>query len=131
MALLFLYGTLMRGFRNAAQLDLGHFLGPVRTAREECSMVACVDPPYPFPGVIAGHSHIAGELYDAGTDLLRRLDAFELEGQEYMRETIALNNGESAQYYRLIYPSRITVVDQHAQIDFNKSENCYRWVHVE
>lgn len=129
MTRLFLYGTLMRGFRNHDQMKSARFLGPARTRDAAFRMVACAaESPCPFPGVIGGQSHIAGELYAVESDLLRMLDDFEEIGRDYIRETAALRDGQNAAYYRLIYPDGLPVVQQHEQIHFDVQKNCYCWI---
>ncbi|MCB9982410.1 MAG: gamma-glutamylcyclotransferase [Rhodospirillales bacterium] len=129
MTRLFLYGTLMRGFRNHDRMKSARFLGLARTRDAAFRMVACTaEPPYPFPGVIDGQSRIAGELYAVESDLLRMLDDFEEIGRDYTRETVTLGDGQDAEYYRLIYPDGLPVVRQHEQMHFDVRENCYRWI---
>ncbi|MCB1652375.1 MAG: gamma-glutamylcyclotransferase [Alphaproteobacteria bacterium] len=129
MARLFIYGTLMRGFRNEARMDGANFIAVARTMEARWSMVAAIEAGhYPFPGVVAGHSFIAGELYEVDGPLLQTLDIFELEGREYVREMLALEDGKQAAFYRLILPSPLPLVDTHAQIHYDEAANCYRWI---
>src|SRR5690606_17187013 len=74
--LLFVYGTLRRGFHHHGQLRGARFLGVVRT-RPGYALVDFG----PYPGLVEGARAIVGELYAVPSALVPALDAF--EGDEY------------------------------------------------
>jgi len=92
MHLLFVYGTLRRGFRHHGELRGARFLGSVRTQ----PTYALVDFG-PYPGLVGGTRAIAGELYEVPGALMAALDAF--EGDEYVRGNVVLEDGRIAEAY--------------------------------
>jgi gamma-glutamylaminecyclotransferase len=100
MGPLFVYGTLMAGEANAAELGGATFLGAARTAARYTLYDLG-----PFPGLVAeGSTAIAGELYDLPPDRLPALDAFEEHPEVYRRAPIALADGRAAVAYLLVSP---------------------------
>ncbi|HLV64474.1 MAG TPA: gamma-glutamylcyclotransferase family protein [Polyangiaceae bacterium] len=90
--LLFVYGTLRRGFRHHGQLRGARFLGVVRT-RPGYALVDFG----PYPGLVEGARAIVGELYAVPSALVPALDAF--EGDEYARGDVVLEDGRVAEAY--------------------------------
>jgi len=93
-ALLFVYGTLKRGFRAHHLLGAARFLG----ARQTLARFGLVDCGA-YPALVLGQRAVEGELYEVDLPSLRSLDAY--EGGEYLRECIQLQQGEEAQAYVL------------------------------
>jgi gamma-glutamylcyclotransferase (GGCT)/AIG2-like uncharacterized protein YtfP len=92
--LLFVYGTLKRGFRAHHLLGGAQFLG-ARQTLARFSLVDCGT----YPALVPGQRAVEGELYEVDLPSLRTLDAY--EGGEYVRERIQLQQGEEAQAYVL------------------------------
>ncbi len=93
---LFVYGTLKRGCRNHRVLHPAVFLREAWT-KPLYLMVDCGS----YPGLVrteAGRA-ICGELYRVDAQLLAALDAFEDVPHEFIRATIELQNGLTAQAY--------------------------------
>jgi gamma-glutamylcyclotransferase (GGCT)/AIG2-like uncharacterized protein YtfP len=83
-SLLFVYGTLRRGFTNRAARRLhqrGEFLGfaTVRASLHHCGK---------YPGLTRGEGRIRGEVFRVSPQLLRYLDAY--EGPEFRRVRVCL-----------------------------------------
>jgi gamma-glutamylcyclotransferase (GGCT)/AIG2-like uncharacterized protein YtfP len=98
---LFVYGTLMAGEANAAELGEAAYLGPARTA-----------PGYtlvdlgPYPGLVAGGATVVhGELYQVPSGQLGRLDLFEEHPTVYRRAPVVLAGGAAAVAYFLVRPA--------------------------
>jgi gamma-glutamylcyclotransferase (GGCT)/AIG2-like uncharacterized protein YtfP len=90
--LLFVYGTLRRGFANHEQLEGAEFVGPCVTAP-----AYAVESHAGYPVLVRGTAAVPGELYAVGEELLARLDAF--EGADYRRGTVNLEGGRVALAY--------------------------------
>ena len=94
MTVLFVYGTLMRGFRNHSRLGNSRFLGPART-----------QPGYRlidlgrFPGLLPGNGVVSGELYEVDHRVLECLDEFEGIPTLFDRREIGLDDGRKAEAY--------------------------------
>jgi gamma-glutamylaminecyclotransferase len=100
--ILFVYGTLKRGERNAFRLADQEFLGEAVTA-----------PRYrvidlgPHPGLIhdpATGLAICGELFAVGARCLTELDAFEGVPEAFVRERIAVEGYEEVWAYYMNTP---------------------------
>jgi gamma-glutamylcyclotransferase (GGCT)/AIG2-like uncharacterized protein YtfP len=88
MTLVFVYGSLMRGFHNYRLLVRGnaHYLGRAET-RPEYSLIDLG----PFPGLIeSGTTRVRGEVYDVDGPTLAHLDRLEGHPKFYQRKHVAL-----------------------------------------
>jgi gamma-glutamylcyclotransferase (GGCT)/AIG2-like uncharacterized protein YtfP len=95
---LFVYGTLMAGQINAAELTGATFLGAARTA----AAYTLYDLG-PYPGLCAGGAtSVSGELYQLSPGQLDGLDEFEEHPTVYCRTSIALADGREALAYLLV-----------------------------
>ena len=100
--LLFVYGTLKRGFRNHYLLHDARYLHDTHTRNAAYTMRVFNDPATqsPYPAVFHGGTHkIMGELYQVTPLTLARVDILEAIGQDYDRVTMDTQCGESAQGY--------------------------------
>lgn len=91
--LVFVYGSLKRGFGNHGFLENSKFLGITDTVHRVYRM-------YPlfgsFPTVVATNDEayaITGELYEVDYDTLKRLDILEGDGHMYTRRLTSVHNG--------------------------------------
>lgn len=91
---IFVYGTLLKGEKNAAQIDGATFVGAAQTPPTFTLLDLGEHPAMLDDGVDAVH----GEVYEVSHDLLARLDAFE-EPDVYRRSTIRLADGSEAFTY--------------------------------
>ena len=84
--LLFVYGTLKRGFGNHYYLKDAIFLGRGRT-KERYAMYELS-----IPYVVKDErvSHIVGEVYEVGRDTLKRIDMLEGHPFAYKRERVVV-----------------------------------------
>ena len=94
--LVFVYGTLMKGYANHDWLLLGNpdakFVG-----RGVAQNLALYNVTQGFPGVIREQgASTKGEVYEVGNATLRRMDNLESEGHMYLREkcVVHMENGE-------------------------------------
>lgn len=86
--LVFVYGTLMRGFRNHRLLAQGgcHYLGRGET-RPQYTLVDLG----PFPGLLdVGTTRVRGEVYEVDAPTLAKLDRLEGHPRFYERKPVAL-----------------------------------------
>jgi len=72
--LVFVYGTLMRGYPNHHLLSNSHYLG---RARSRCKFVLLTDGIIPYLSRKAEACHVSGELYDVHELDLVAMDALE------------------------------------------------------
>jgi len=102
--LLFVYGSLKRGFSNHRKLAVAQFVGECRTAqRYQLSLLGV------YPALSAeGDRAIAGELYAVDARILSALDEF--EGEAYRRGAVELSDGRVAQAYFLAPKWRASAV---------------------
>ena len=87
--LIFVYGSLKRGFYNENLLYNAKSLGKVKTVKKY-PLIVTKNPHYPYLVKEEGKGHeIIGELYRVRRDELEKLDHF--EGKEFKREKIRVN----------------------------------------
>lgn len=94
--LLFVYGTLKRGFGNHHLLAHSAFVGECRTAGHYRLVVFAGYPALVGDGDVAIH----GELYSVDARTLENLDVF--EGNAYLRAAVSLADGRQAEGYLLV-----------------------------
>jgi gamma-glutamylcyclotransferase (GGCT)/AIG2-like uncharacterized protein YtfP len=94
MKLLFVYGTLKKGFRNQTYLHGAIFLGEFTT--DECYSMYDFDT---YPAVAAqGDDAIFGELYQIDSNHLAATDALECFPDFYQRVSISTPFGDAWMY---------------------------------
>lgn len=99
---LFAYGTLARGEVRHGLLHRARFMGEVRTAARYTLLDLG-----PCPAMMQGGSvSVWGELYVIDGLTVAMLDRYEWHPRWYRRETVSLQNGETALGY-LIAPGRL------------------------
>ena len=103
---LFVYGTLLPGEPNAAQLAGARCLGPAATTAAFALVDCGVLPGYgAFPGLRAGGStSVKGALYLIDDGLLAALDAFEGHPDLFTRASVSLAGGGQAEAYMVLGP---------------------------
>ncbi len=96
MSLLFVYGSLKRGFFNHHLICEMDLISVDRTRDKYCMLDLG-----PFPGVIDSRqvSSIQGEVFEVDDQLLRKLDLF--EGDHYFRKQVYLERSPQAWMYFL------------------------------
>jgi gamma-glutamylaminecyclotransferase len=89
----FVYGSLMRGQGNHRLMAGARFLSQARIKADRYRMISLGG----FPGLVAWGDGpaIAGEAYEAGPEVMERLDRLEGHPDFYHREPVALE-GESS-----------------------------------
>jgi gamma-glutamylaminecyclotransferase len=92
---IFVYGTLLNGEKNAAQIEGATFVGAARTPPSFTLLDLGEHPAMLEDGVDAVH----GEVYEVSDALLAHLDAFEEHPDVYRRSTIQLADGSEAFTY--------------------------------
>jgi gamma-glutamylcyclotransferase (GGCT)/AIG2-like uncharacterized protein YtfP len=97
LVLLFVYGSLKRGFRHHDVLGSAVFVRALRTA-PGFRLVRYGNYPALAPAEESKES-AAGELYEVDASDLPRLDAFEDVPELYQRESIPLEDGTHAEAY--------------------------------
>jgi gamma-glutamylcyclotransferase (GGCT)/AIG2-like uncharacterized protein YtfP len=108
------------------------FIAATRTAGPLYRLCAFPWPNTPaeaYPGLLEdGSSFVSGEVYEVGDSALKRLDLFEVEGTDYQRRPLSLENGLEAATYYSINIERQGVVYDHPRIGFNTQTNTYTWL---
>jgi gamma-glutamylcyclotransferase (GGCT)/AIG2-like uncharacterized protein YtfP len=90
--LLFVYGSLKRGQPNHHELGAARFVSPARTAPRYALRELAG-----YPALALGARSISGELFEIALADLSQLDEF--EGENYVRQPIALADGTEAIAY--------------------------------
>lgn len=99
LELVFVYGSLKKGFHNNKILWSSEYVDSVFTAHGDYRMISFGG----FPGVLKnGDSHIAGESYLVNQLTMLRLDSLESNGSFYQREKTLLDSGDVAWMYILL-----------------------------
>ena len=106
-ARVFVYGTLMRGARNAALLDGAALVAADATTAEGRFVMrqfaSSSSPGRQTPGVLAGGGgFVRGEIYAVDEAGLAALDRLEQNGVRYRREWAPMSDGGHAWIYLLI-----------------------------
>lgn len=107
LTLVFVYGSLKRGFHNHSLLKNSQSLGEAKTNPEFVMYSAGG-----FPIIIRGKFAITGELYAVNSATLKKLDRLESNGRMYKRELTWIS---SIQQFAWIY---VYMYD-----DFRKSDS--------
>ncbi|MCD8562689.1 MAG: gamma-glutamylcyclotransferase [Alphaproteobacteria bacterium] len=134
--LVFVYGSLKRGYYGHHKMEGATFAGEALTAHPHYRMVAFPWPNTPhetYPGLLPVHNgeqggFIAGEVYEVSPEMLALLDEFEVVGRDYLREPITLTDGRTAWAYLSINPEDQGVLFEHARIGYNPGTNAYTWL---
>jgi len=98
--LIFVYGTLKRGFHNNTLLSGAEFVGEATTVGGGFGMASNGS----FPAVYrdpASEANVAGELYRVTPKQLERVDRLEGHPEWYSREPIQTTGGEAQAYFML------------------------------
>jgi gamma-glutamylcyclotransferase (GGCT)/AIG2-like uncharacterized protein YtfP len=123
--LVFVYGSLKKGFGNHHRLEGAAFLGETRTKARSFRMESFGAFPavYKVPTKAGGPAYsIEGELYEVNDKILEGLDRLESNGHFYRRELVKLANGKEAWMYICLHqkasPSRNRVKNtrNHTQV---------------
>lgn len=93
--LLFVYGSLKRGFSNHRLLARAAFVADVHSAPRYSLLVLGV-----YPALAEGKQEIEGELYLVDERTFQNLDVF--EGEAYRRSPVELADGRTAHAYFLV-----------------------------
>jgi gamma-glutamylcyclotransferase (GGCT)/AIG2-like uncharacterized protein YtfP len=93
---IFIYGSLLRGESAHDLISGARFLGETRTE----PAWALVGVGW-YPGLVSGLLSIEGELYGVDPELLVALDDFEDHPELFVRSPIRLDDGSTAETYRL------------------------------
>lgn len=116
MYLIFVYGTLKRGFWNHSLLEHSAFIGKARTGREFTLKVNGL--PYLIEEEGIGAS---GELYAVSKMTLKSLDKLEGHPGFYQRKKIQVidSNGKKQKVFAYIYP--LSRLDNYGKIVMSKA----------
>jgi gamma-glutamylaminecyclotransferase len=96
MSLLFVYGTLKRGFHNHKRLSSARFVESLQTIAGYQLYNYNGAPIMIFSG---GESRVTGELYEVTRSVLEKIDEREGHPTMYRRETIIVRDSREAQAY--------------------------------
>ena len=127
--LVFVYGTLKNGYRNAYFLDNSKFITKTRTADAQFNMreMGSYDiPNNSYPATTAGgNATIVGELYEVDDTTLAELDELEELGIRYERKIISLACDKQAWIYLHIDPTEPPVESR--QVTYCPADNEFCW----
>ncbi len=96
MALLFVYGTLKRGFHNHKRLSSARFVASLQTISGYQLYSYNGLPIMIFSG---GESRVNGELYEVSRSVLEKIDGMEGHPRMYRRETVIVEDSREVQAY--------------------------------
>jgi gamma-glutamylaminecyclotransferase len=98
--LLFVYGTLRRGFENhEAYLKGSLFMGRAVT----CDKFALFMEDFPYMNKVPAVSFIVGEIYQVNEGTLKHIDSLEGHPEEYRRELITVVTQQGRKYAAWAY----------------------------
>ena len=95
----FVYGTLMKNYRNHAYLKDATYIGAGVIEGYDMYDLGR------YPGIIAGKGKVFGEVYQVTDEIEKQLDYLEEEGDLYIKkpETIRLENGQTVEGKVYVY----------------------------
>lgn len=96
--LLFVYGSLMRGMRAHHLLKKARFVDRVQTTPQYQLLVYET-----YPGLVAGHLSIEGELFAVSEGCLAALDEYEGVPDDYIRTNVELSNQPTSLKYEAYF----------------------------
>lgn len=137
--LVFVYGSLKRGYHGHDQMKGADYEGAALTALPRYQMLACPWPGAPheaYPALITVAEHdraagfVTGEVYAVSASLMARLDEFENVGQDYTRELIGLADGRQAWVYLSLNLEGQKAAAAHKRIGFDEAAKTYTWLNV-
>lgn len=96
--LIFVYGSLMRGMRAHHLLKEMRFIDCVKTTPKYQLLVYET-----YPGLVAGHLSIEGELFAVSEGCLAALDEYEGVPDEYIRTRIELSDQPTSLKYEAYF----------------------------
>jgi len=135
MELVFVYGTLKRGFSNHGILENSKYLGTTETVSRSFMM-------YPlfgsFPGVticLDDGFAIMGELYEVDSQTLNELDKLENNGKFYTRRLVSVYRkpGETVKAWMYLLPYDDKIIENNIvyrldrYVYTNSSLNTQEW----
>lgn len=89
--LVFVYGTLKKGYANHGLLEGAEFLGEATSKDARWNLVDLG----PFPAMTYGHTAVRGEVYAIDSSHLRALDRLEGYPQYYDRNVVDFTMGDT------------------------------------
>ena len=117
--LVFVYGSLKRGFGNHDVLGGSPLIARTRTVGRCFNMISLGA----FPAVLnSGDYDIEGELYEVDNYTLEALDMLEGEGSLYRRQKVGLASGHTAWLYFLIWTLSSEAPQERVKVTRNHSQ---------
>lgn len=98
--LVFVYGSLKRGFENSPYLDHASLLIADATSPAEFNMISLGA----YPGLVLGHDQVQGEIYEVDRKTLDLVDRLECNGNFYVRRQFAFPQVEDLVWVYLLIP---------------------------
>ena len=134
MHLIFVYGSLQRGFYNHHFLKDATFVCETRTQARAYDLVAMPSLDVPgevYPAVIKdGAYHISGEVYEVDEVTLAALDDLEEQDIHFRREQIACDSGHKAWMYVLINKDGRDFEPAHGHIHRDGAKYLVSWMNA-
>jgi len=129
MAKIFVYGTLKRNESNHGVMKSfgGTFLCEARTSH---ALFDLIDLGY-FPGLIAGHAYVSGELFKIDEQSIPHFDGFEGVPVLYKREEIEIDAEDGSIFVAIvyIYNEQITGQEKEGSVQIGFSgKNTQYWI---
>jgi len=94
--ILFVYGTLKKGFSLHSYLKDSIFLGKGYINGYDMFLISW------YPGIVKGKGKVFGEVYKINERTLKEIDKIE-DGYERVKEKVYLENGKSLEAFVYIY----------------------------
>ena len=122
MRLIFVYGTLKRGFGNYHHLLMRDDVNFVKEAETFPNFT--MFNLWGFPGIIrGGKTAIKGEVFEVPDELIKSLDRLEGHPTFYRRQPEVLADGSQVELYVLAKPTRYAGYDEVESGEWHKSSN--------
>lgn len=124
--LLLVYGTLKRGFRNAALLASAKFIGDAVT--QDAFVMLSVGGAYPAVSDVRAEAPVAGEVYKVGPETLRACDRLEGHPHYYRRRLVAARVAErERRVWMYIIRSARPCLPPDADEQIGLRNGCFQW----
>ena len=100
----FVYGTLMKNYRNHGYLETSTYIGDGSIEGYEIYDLGR------YPGIIEGSGTVFGEVYQVTEETVEKLDYLEEEGDLYIKkpEMVKLDNGETLEAMVYVYNKSVS-----------------------
>jgi len=126
--LIFVYGTLKKGFRLHHYLEGAKFIRATMTLHAEHDLEAIGGEDIsPFPAMVPGKFHVTGELYDVPDKILKAIEKLE---RRYERTQVILENTVPPAFFYLYKKKNPKILPDSPLVVLDSSKKTKTWVNT-